>query len=312
MAVLLSGCAGGLYTDGYNAYIDANGDVVRAYPADFNRTVQAGTEALADVGGTISDRTVEGTETIVTARAVNGSPVKLRFIKEGHNLTVVKVRTGLLGHINQEYSKQLHVFLAANLTRPARPSSGPTEPIEFPSAAAAGAAVDKPAVAAGKTTREKAPETSIGPRPEEPRLPKPAAPTSPDAAPPATRDHSSEAVAQGVDPVQPRPDYVLFFEKDSNIPPKEALAILEQAARRLQDNPDTIITVRGYADSDEDPQDLQLVSESRALAVKSYLIGKGIPSSRIRTAWYGSRLARSASQEQSRQRRVELGLTRGL
>ena len=324
LAVLLSGCAGGLFTDGYATYLDANGDVVRAYLAPFPLTVGAGVEALADIGGAVASRRIEGHETIVQAQALDGSPMRIRFVKEGRNLTVVKVRTGRVGLLNHEYSNQLHVYLAERLK--------PSGQLAPPAAALAGSGEVAPeddltGTASPKATLKFSPtdaaQTSTRRQPKTPPPdgiagPKGPASTRPQvdrmeksAPPDGDRDPSAE-VTKRTDPQQPRPDYVIFFERDSNILPPEAMATLNQASRRIQANSDIIVTISGYADPDEDPEQLHLVSESRTLAVKSYLVGSGIAPGRIRTTWHGSKLADPAREDKYKQRRVEIRLHRGL
>ncbi len=320
---LLSGCAGGFYTDDYDTYLDANGDVVRAYAAPFDQAIESGIEALADVGGTVSSRSIEGHETIVRARAMDGSPIILRFTREGRNLTVVRVRTGLLGHVNREYSSQLHAYLAARLKHPGVLRAGPPEPSPSVAAPAAESNARQPSGAAVKTTRTEPAVPSVKRQEELPADEPPAGTAktgtfppsnsnSSEPFPPASGDDAPPDVARLTPPTQPHPDYVIFFEKDSNIPSSEALAILDQAAEMIQTHPDAAVDISGHADPDEDPQELHLVSESRAIAVKSYLIGKGIPPGRIRTAWHGSDFARFASDDKSQLRRVEIRLARGL
>ena len=323
LITLLSGCAGGFYTDGYDSYIDANGDVVRAYAAPFDQAVESGIEALADVGGTVSSRSVEGRETIVRARAMDGSPITLRFTREGRNLTVVRVRTGLLGHVNKEYSSQLHAYLATRLKHPGDHRAGPPEPSPSVAAPATESNARQPSGVAVKTARAEAAVPSVKPQAERPTEEPPAGTAKtgtlasidsdpPEPLPPESGADAPPDVARLTPPTQPHPDYVIFFEKDSNIPSSQALVILDQAAEMIRTHPDAAVDISGHADPDEDPREFHLVSESRALAVKSYLIGKGIPPGRIRTAWHGSDFARFASDDKSQLRRVEIRLARGL
>jgi outer membrane protein OmpA-like peptidoglycan-associated protein len=324
LVMLFHACAGGLFTNGYETYLDVNGDVVRAYLAPYSLTLEAGVEALADIGGTVASQRIEEHETIVQAQAPDGAPMRILFVKEGRNLTVVRVRTGRGGLMNHEYSNQLHVYLAQRLKPSGQRASSPTELIESGEAATEDAlAVTTTPKATVKSTpgakaqtstqlQRKAPPPAEIARPEAPAGTRPqAAPTETSAPTDADRDAPAE-VAKLTDLEQPRPDYVIFFEKDSNIPPLEAMATLNQVSRRIQANPDILIAISGYADPDEDPAQLHLVSESRTLAVKSYLIGRGIASSRIRTAWHGSRFADPALEDKSQQRRVEIRLHRGL
>jgi OOP family OmpA-OmpF porin len=323
---LLYACAGGFYSDGHRAYLDTNGEVVRAYPADHGQTVQAVREALMDIGVSILDQHRADGETIIAAVTPDGSPLRIRFIREGRNLTVVRVRTGHLGFKDQEYSSQLHAFLAARLDRRSGPPTPAAEPAaaerapaapqtQAMKAAATEAAAPSPPSRAtedvmppSQDAEIKAPSTPLASPPEVN-----SGPAAPQASePPEAAPKAPAPVAMLKDPGQPEPDFIIFFEKDSNIVPPQAMAILDQAAGRMQAFRDAVIDLRGYADLEEDPDAFHLVSESRALAIKSYLIGKGIASGRIRATWHGSRQANPSFKDPSRQRRVEIRLIRGL
>ncbi len=323
LTVFCCGCAGGLFSDGYETYPDVNGEVVGVYPTDFDRTVQTGIKALADIEGTVLSRTVEGQETIVQARGADGSPLRLRFVKEGHRLTVVRVRTGLLGYQNQAYSNQFHVYLAARLKHRGRsPTAASNTGGSASPFAESPAAVGRPKATSGPAAGS-APDAAGGPNQKIPTMARSGNSTmpvgesesaraaKPSKSPETDRD-APATLASRADPKSTRPDYVIFFDKNSNIPPPEALEVLNKAADRMKAGPDTVIAISGFADTDEDPREMHLVSESRTLAVKSYLIGKGISSRRIRTAWHGSQFAKTVPEDKSQHRRVEIRLMRGL
>jgi OOP family OmpA-OmpF porin len=414
LTALIHGCAGGLYSDGRGTYLDANGDVVRTYPENYDETVRAGAATLEDLDAIVFDQRFDRSETLVEARTPSGSPLRLHYVREGRNLTVVRVRTGRFGYPGREYSNQFHTYLDANLKRrPKRSEIKPTPDThpktvqkkdaapppmstavaqpeaEVPDTVSArgknkpaahptpqiGATLetastpeitetsDPPAVS-GEASSEKtrvdsklaeagdnapivkidvsttptenkgngarpssqmevlptealndapAVETGVNAIPTEPAID--ASPTETDAEPLlAKTDSEADVILPPGEQLQDRQraDYVVFFDKDANIPTAEALKIIDAAAQRMQANPDIVIELNGYADIDEDPDEFHLVSESRSLAVKSYLIGKGVEPGRIHADWHGSHFATTYTDDKSQDRRVEIRLNRGL
>jgi outer membrane protein OmpA-like peptidoglycan-associated protein len=280
IAVLASGCAGGLHRgNDLHAYLDTNGEVVKVYATDYDQTIQAAIETLAAMGVPVTSRLDGRYRTAVQSRTPDGSPLRLRFIREGRNLTVVRVRTGNFGHRHQEYSAQIHALLSARIERGSERDASP-----------ASAAIAGPSPAAKPTV----PKT-----------------TRPSAGPSPVRDAPPETAAPKR-PARPQPDYIVFFGRNSNSLSPEALHVLDEAVNLIFANPDTVVLLTGYADVNEDTEVLQLVSESRALTVKFYLVGKGVDDSRIRAEGHGSGMASTHRAEGSQFRRVELRLTRGL
>ena len=63
--------------------------------------------------------------------------------------------------------------------------------------------------------------------------------------------------------------------------------VLDKAVKTLKDNPDLHVVIEGHTDSvGSDSYNLKL-SERRAAAVKTYLVGEGISATRITTRGYG-------------------------
>ena len=62
---------------------------------------------------------------------------------------------------------------------------------------------------------------------------------------------------------------------------------LDLVAKGLQDNPDLIVTLSGFADSRGDDAYNQALSQQRAMSVKSYLVSMGVSDKQVLTSSYG-------------------------
>ncbi len=86
--------------------------------------------------------------------------------------------------------------------------------------------------------------------------------------------------------VQNAKDRVFFGFDKSNLTP-EAVAILKTQAEWLKANPEKKVVVEGHTD-DRGTRDYNLaLGERRAVAVKNYLISRGVDADRIRVISYG-------------------------
>ena len=79
----------------------------------------------------------------------------------------------------------------------------------------------------------------------------------------------------------------IFFEFGSAILKPESYAELERLANLLHNAPDLRIQINGHTDNVGDSAANLRLSEARALAVKDFLIGKGIAADRLRHKGYG-------------------------
>lgn len=99
---------------------------------------------------------------------------------------------------------------------------------------------------------------------------------------------TSQAVVEGQneDFAQAAKDRVFFgFDKSSLT--SEAVNTLKAQAEWLQANPDTNVIVEGHTD-DRGTREYNLaLGERRAVAVKNYLISRGVDAERIKTISYG-------------------------
>lgn len=99
---------------------------------------------------------------------------------------------------------------------------------------------------------------------------------------------TSQAVVEGQneDFAQTAKDRV-FFGFDKSRLTAEAVNTLKAQAEWLQANPDTNVIVEGHTD-DRGTREYNLaLGERRAVAVKNYLISRGVDAERIKTISYG-------------------------
>lgn len=104
---------------------------------------------------------------------------------------------------------------------------------------------------------------------------------------------------------------VLFGFDSSELSP-EARTNLDKMVTVFQTYPDTNIEVQGHTDSKGSESYNKKLSERRASAVSNYLLGKGIPSSRISIVGYGENAPKYTNDTEdgrSKNRRVEFMIT---
>lgn len=106
------------------------------------------------------------------------------------------------------------------------------------------------------------------------------------------------------------PGDVLFDTGSSALAPG-AYSRLDQLADTLARYPDTDVIVKGHTDGAGTEASNQTLSEQRADAVRRYLIGKGVPASRITAVGFGETMplaTNSTPEGRQQNRRVEIEL----
>jgi outer membrane protein OmpA-like peptidoglycan-associated protein len=108
-------------------------------------------------------------------------------------------------------------------------------------------------------------------------------------------------ILRGTDPLNPDDDIekeeikvgetiilegINFETNSSNITP-ESETILMKAFNTMKNNPKIEVEISGHTDSRGSNSSNQVLSENRANAVKSWLVGRGIDPNRITTVGYG-------------------------
>lgn len=99
---------------------------------------------------------------------------------------------------------------------------------------------------------------------------------------------------------------IRFKQSQIDLEP-EAKTALDEVVTLLNNNPDMNLKIEGHASKEGDYYVNLGLSNSRAIAVRNYLISKGIDKSRLSTSWYGAeRLITTDPAKQALNRRVEL------
>ena len=102
------------------------------------------------------------------------------------------------------------------------------------------------------------------------------------------------------------------FEAGKTVIKASSFVILNQIAKVLIDNPTYLIEVRGNTDNVGKPASNLILSEKRALAVKEYLIGKGVATERMTSNGFGDKLPvapNTSAANKAKNRRVEFVVT---
>ena len=300
--VAMSGCATRLgpgAADG--TYLTINGEVINAYDRKYNEMVQAGLDVLSAMKMPIRYKRELPNETIVLTQTWDGLPLKLRFIQEGRNLTLMKVRTGYVGFWDDEFSYKIHTLITEQFKRRTRPPS------------------DTPANSNTTTALKDVNSETLETRPTVSAPAPPPASKSYSRPIPTKTERSASAPTVSVPekaalPVSEEktsewplsePDITVYFEEDSNLPLPVEMVKLEQAAMQALANPQWHMALAGYARRQENDGHARMVSENRVLAVKFYLVGKGIDANRIATIEPLLSESEKTTSAQ-RQRRVEI------
>lgn len=105
----------------------------------------------------------------------------------------------------------------------------------------------------------------------------------------------------------------ITYEFDSIRPPEEAYPLLDKIATVMKDSPSLHLIIEGHADVVGSEEYNYWLSASRAAAIKSYLVSRGIESDKIRIHAYGKDrpITLDSSPEGRRaNRRVEFTFTK--
>jgi outer membrane protein OmpA-like peptidoglycan-associated protein len=106
---------------------------------------------------------------------------------------------------------------------------------------------------------------------------------------------------------------LLFEIGKADIEPKST-PVLDAVARILQETPDiTKLTIEGYADSTGDDAFNKQLSQERANAVKTYVLGKGVAAARLEAVGMGTDRPVASNESEAgraKNRRVEFKVAR--
>jgi outer membrane protein OmpA-like peptidoglycan-associated protein len=263
----------GIGAAGAGALAYFNGKLTKTYESEYHDTIRAGGDTLERLNIPVTEIIADELKTEIKAERPDGTPVAIEVIRMDREQTQVSVRTGSLGVWDRRVSEQIHGFINEALGQKIADEQKSAEGMA-PEAVQPGILVEDLAE---------------------------------DSAP------ASAHVASSTEQMLPASALVIFFEQNSNGLSAAAIQKLNRISEILINNPATELQLNGYSDSIGAPSYNLMISEIRANAVKSYLIGKGIEPSRILAMGHGAQkfIASNKSAEGRRlNRRVEIELIR--
>ena len=277
----LIGCTAAMNTKeanpGVETYSYITGNLTRTYLSEYPDTVRAVRSTLQKLIIPITDTIADGLKTEFKARRADDTPVEIEIVLIDNAHTQVSVRTGTIGVWDHRVSSQIQGYIAEALKLKI------TED-------------EKPAEDSAKTDAGPANVESVEPGITEEDL---------------AEESESVTVPAALPTYQIFPDSpnVIFFGNDSNDLSATAIEKLDRIFEILADNPGATLMLNGYSDSYGAASYNRMISEIRANAVKSYLVGKGINSTRIMALGHGAQrfIASNKTREGRRMnRRVEI------
>jgi outer membrane protein OmpA-like peptidoglycan-associated protein len=304
---VLHGCAVAVIGLGAGAGAVAyfNGRLTKTYESDFHETVRASKDSLEELKIPLTDVVSDELKTVINARRPDGTPVTIEIVRVDQVYSDVSVRTGSVGVWDRRVSEQIHGFIDKALGgkvvlfeerqqwSAAEETRAVIEPEEIIEQDLAGISASAP--------------QSVS------------APTPILAATPAQVNPDSESIIPALEVKRLRAakmletsDFFIFFKEDSNELSPESMEKLDRIYSIVAKNVEIRLTLNGYSDIVGAPSYNQMISELRANAIKSYLVGKGVDPSRITTVAHGAQnaIATNKTAEGRRMnRRVEIDIT---
>lgn len=292
----LYGCALaliGIGAAGAGAFAYFNGKLTKTYESEYHDTVRASSATLEELKIPISETLADELKTEIKAKRPDDTPVAIEVVRIDREHTQVSVRTGSLGVWDKRVSEQIHSYINEVLNR---------SPIDDEKSSENLAQDDI--------------EPSIGEVVETEIIEEDLDDNSVEETAPTESIANLDGQAQGQKPPKLAEMLVdsalmIFFEQNSNDLSEKAIEKLDRIFEILIKNPNTEITLNGYSDSTGSASYNEMISEIRANAVKSYLVGKGVEPSRILAFGHGSQktIASNRTADGRRlNRRVEIEL----
>jgi outer membrane protein OmpA-like peptidoglycan-associated protein len=288
----LYGCAAALIGIGAaGAFAYFNGKLTKTYESEYHDTVRTSSATLEDLKIPITETIADALKTEIKAKRTDGTPVAIEILRIEKDLTQVSVRIGSLGVWDKRVSEQIHRYINQNLNQRSINDEKSSENLTQ----------DDTQPIIGEVVYPEIKEEEL-----EDNFDQETAYTEP------TAKLGSQAQAEMLSQFSEMTTdliFTIFFKQNSNDLSEKAVEKLDQVFEILIKNPNTEIKLNGYSDSIGASSYNEMISEIRANAVKSYLIGKGIAPFRVTTFGHGSKkfIASNKSAEgRQLNRRVEI------
>ncbi|MEJ2098710.1 MAG: DUF3568 family protein [Desulfobacterales bacterium] len=288
-AVIGMGAAAG--TAGAFSYF--TGKLTKTYESEYHDTVRASSATLQKLKIPIVETIADELKTEIKARRPDDTPVAIDVVRIDQDHTQVSVRTGSFGLWDKRVSEQIQGYIDQNLNRIALGTEKLPENMTQ----------DDIQPAIGERVKPEITEEELDENPVQQTVP---AESMVNLDSQTGAEKPSKSFQIDVDSI-----FTIFFMQNSNDLSDRAIEKLDQIFEILLKNPNTKIMLNGYSDSTGSASYNEMISEIRANAVKSYLVGKGIQPARIMAFGNGAQkfIASNKSAEGRRfNRRVEIEL----
>lgn len=292
----LYGCALaliGIGAAGAGAFAYFNGKLTKTYESEYHDTVRASSATLEELKIPISETLADELKTEIKAKRPDDTPVAIEVVRIDREHTQVSVRTGSLGVWDKRVSEQIHSYINEVLNRSPIDDEKSSENL----------AQDDIEPSIGEVVETEIIEEDLDDNSVEETAPTESIANLDGQAQEKKPPKLAEMLVDSA--------LMIFFEQNSNDLSEKAIEKLDRIFEILIKNPNTEITLNGYSDSTGSASYNEMISEIRANAVKSYLVGKGVEPSRILAFGHGSQktIASNRTADGRRlNRRVEIEL----
>jgi outer membrane protein OmpA-like peptidoglycan-associated protein len=263
---------------GAGAFAYFNGKLTKTYESEYHDIVRASSNTLERLKIPVTETIADELKTEIKAKRPDDTPVAIEVLRIGRDHTQVSVRTGSVGVWDRKVSEQIHGYINEALSQKIANDEKTAEDLVTE-------AVDR---TVGEAVQTEIKGEDLAESVSEP-----------------------VPVAASTDQNLPESGWVIFFEQNSNELSDTAIEKLNRISEIMINNPAAELELNGYPDSIGDPSYNLMISEVRAYAIKSYLVGKGIEASRIMARGHSAQkyIASNKSEEGRRlNRRVEIEL----
>jgi outer membrane protein OmpA-like peptidoglycan-associated protein len=275
LAYLLSTCGCALAVLGIGAAAGTGAAYIkgkdsRVYDSEYHHTAQACMETLAALRIPVVQTSADELKTTIQAKRADETPVSIEVIRTGPGRCEVSIRNGVVGISELEASSQIHDALKERLRR--------------------GSPESARATAAPKNQMDDSTPPSEGLVKRSPS------------------HKESEAPSISIAGRTP-PEFTIYFMRDSNELRPSEMAKLDHTAEIISQLPEAKLILSGYTDAVGTTDYNLMIAESRASAVKFYLVGRGVDPLRISVVGKGGRdfVAGNDTEEgRNLNRRVEI------
>ena len=296
---------------GAGAIAYLNGKLTKTYESDYHETVRASKYTLERLKIPVTDTISDELKTEIKAKRPDGTPVTIDIVRIDQDRSRISVRTGTLGVWDRRVSEQIQGFIDITLSEEDAQSETEQAEISEEDLPENTAALPAPAPAVTKTDPGLA---ASAPAPAVTKTDPGFAASAPAPTVTKTDPGLAEPDEKPLRPAQMRTDsaFIIFFEEDSNALTAKSMEKLNRIYGIMAYNTIARLTLTGYSDSLGKSSYNQMISEIRATAVKSYLIGQGVDSSRITSLGLGAKKAIASNKTAAGRRmnrRVEIEIT---